>query len=133
MSDENYMNESEEQLKGTVEMEEQPMDSTAKGMSIASLILGIVSIVCCCAYYIGITFSIVGLILGILAKKRITGKSSLALAGIITSSIGLAVSVIWLIIMIVAIVAGNTAGIDFNDPQAVSEWLQEWLGNLKKS
>lgn len=71
-----------------------------KGMSIASLVLGIVAIVFCCAFYISIPCGVVGLILGIIGnnKSRQFGiKNGIAVAGIICSAVGLAVCVVfWL-------------------------------------
>lgn len=59
-----------------------------KGMAIASMVLGIVSVTICCCSVIGLVTSIVGLILGIIAQKN--QKSGFALAGIITSAFGIA-------------------------------------------
>lgn len=63
-----------------------------KGMSIASMVLGIIGILAwcipCCGYPIGIT----GLILGIVGRKK--GGKSYALAGIICSIICLVASLI---------------------------------------
>lgn len=59
----------------------------SNGMAIASLVLGICSLACCCA---GIPFSVVGLILGIIARKN-DSSDNMALAGIILSAIGIVV------------------------------------------
>lgn len=66
-----------------------------KGFAIASLVLGIVSLVLgCCAYGLTTISSIVGLVLGIifLKKNQHLGKydgKGMAIAGIICSAIGL--------------------------------------------
>lgn len=60
------------------------------GMGIASMVLGIVSLVCCNP---GGLFAIVGLILGIISTKKAKAsgeKSPFALAGIITCAIAVA-------------------------------------------
>ncbi|MDO5560752.1 MAG: DUF4190 domain-containing protein [Oscillospiraceae bacterium] len=68
-----------------------------KGMAIASLILGILSLLCCC---IGFPFAIIGLILAILVLvKRKNGKG-LAIGGLITSIICLAISCMTFISML---------------------------------
>lgn len=86
----------------------QPGKQGTDGMAIASLILGIFSIVCCCLTYVSIVAAIVGLVLGILSRKK-NPTNGLALAGIICSAVGLALSIIVLIIAIIAVVTGETA------------------------
>ena len=65
-----------------------------KGLAIASMVLGIVSLILCCIYYIAIPTSITGLILGIIAVKK--AKNPMATAGIITSAIAIVLLVIYL-------------------------------------
>ena len=73
-------------------MQEEPVKHVRKGMAIASLVLGIVSIPTCGLLGIG---SIVGIILGVAALNRISrnpaeyGGKGMALGGIITSIVGL--------------------------------------------
>lgn len=59
------------------------------GLNIAALVLGIVSIVFWCVWFIAIPCAILALIFGIIGIKK-AGKG-FALAGIITSSIALAI------------------------------------------
>lgn len=79
-----------------------PAQKTTDGLGIASMILGIISVVICCCYGIGLLLAIPGLILGLVAKKMPeTGKrSGFALAGIIISSISIGLNLIWLIYMV---------------------------------
>jgi len=66
-----------------------------KGRSIASMVLGIVSVVFgCCFYYISIPCAIVGLVLGIISLKKKEDGRSMAMAGVITSIVSLALSII---------------------------------------
>lgn len=67
------------------------MDETkgSKGLSIAALILGILSMLCCC---IGFPFAIIGLILAIIALVKNNAGKGLAIAGLITSVITLIIS-----------------------------------------
>ncbi|MDO5100067.1 MAG: hypothetical protein Q4D52_00660 [Eubacteriales bacterium] len=71
--------------------------STNSGTSIASLVLGILSLVLCCCGPIGMILGIIGLILALVSKK---GKpfQSLALAGLITSGIGIVLGLIMTIL-----------------------------------
>lgn len=64
-----------------------------KGLAIASMVLGILSItVCCCIPVINLIFAIVALVLGIISQKN--NPNGMALAGIITAAFGLIFGVI---------------------------------------
>lgn len=74
-------------------------DSSANGMAIASLVLGIVSFFCC-----GLPCSVVGLILGIISKKRKPLNNGKATAGIVLSIIAL---VLWGIYFAIVLATGG--------------------------
>ena len=77
-----------------------------KGMAIASMVLGIASLVFFCAWYIAIPCAIVGVILGALGMKKakmVGMKSGMAVAGIVCSCIALAVTIIYTIIIAAAV------------------------------
>lgn len=60
----------------------------SRGFGIASLVMGILSILCCCG--VGALFSIPGIIFGCIQQRDAYGqKPGQAIAGIITSCIGL--------------------------------------------
>lgn len=59
-----------------------------KGMGIASMVLGIFSVVLCCLWFVAPITSVVGLILGIISLKKEDAGKGMAIAGIILSSIG---------------------------------------------
>ncbi len=63
-------------------------------MAIISLVLGIFSLVCCCTVVPAVSAASIGLILGIISIKKNYGGRSLATAGIILCSIGLAIGAI---------------------------------------
>ena len=63
----------------------------SSGLSIASLVLGIVGIVACCIPIIGIPVNVTGLILGIVGMKK--GGRGMAIAGIILCSIFLVLTI----------------------------------------
>ncbi len=69
----------------------QPTDAKA----VVALVMGILSIVGCCCYGLGIIPAIVGLILSILSKKK--APSGIATAALVCSIIGLVLSVIAII------------------------------------
>lgn len=74
-----------------------------KGLGIAGMILGIVSLVCCCVWYISGLCALIGLILSIVSivQGRKVGKTNgFALAGIICCAIGLLFAAIMLLAFI---------------------------------
>lgn len=73
------------------------MNEGSKGLSIAALIMGILSMLCCC---IGFPFAIVGIILAIIVLVKGKNGKGLAIAGLITSGITLIISIITAISMI---------------------------------
>lgn len=68
-----------------------------KGFCIASMVLGIVALVFFCIWYISIPCGILAIIFGILGIKTI--NKGMAIAGLITGSIGLVVSTLIIIIL----------------------------------
>lgn len=81
--------------------QENVLVENRKGFSITSMVLGIVSLVMWCITYVSVPAAIVGLILGIIGRKR-AGKG-MALAGIVTSIIALSLGIIFTIIGISSI------------------------------
>lgn len=76
------------------------------GLNIAALVLGIVSLVLWCAWFISIPCSILALTFGIIGVKK-AGKS-MAIGGIVTGSIALA---IWVMLFLGAFAFGFMEGI----------------------
>lgn len=71
-----------------------------KGMSITAMILGIISLVFCCAWWISIPCAIVGLILGCIGNskaKEVGMKSGMAVAGIACSAIAIGLALLLLL------------------------------------
>lgn len=106
-----------------------PAQKTTDGLGIASMILGIISVVICCCYGAGLLLAIPGLILGLVAKKSPeTGKrSGFALAGIIISSISIGLNLICLIYMVYRITQINIT--DFGD---WNNWMDEFYREYDK-
>lgn len=75
----------------------QPTGGKANGLSIASLVLGIVGIVVgCCSGLFGLILSVVGVVLGVLGYTK--NKTKLGLAGLIVCIVACVWSVIsWII------------------------------------
>jgi len=87
----------------------QPLPSY--GLSIASMILGIIAIVLFAVYYIALPCGIVGIVLGCISRskaKQFGQKNSFATAGIICSSIGIALVFITLFIALSSIITDHS-------------------------
>lgn len=67
------------------------------GFSIASMICGIFSIICCCSVF-GFVTGIVALIFGIVTVKSNFAGKGMAIAGIITGGIGI---FLWIVFMVI--------------------------------
>lgn len=98
------INSTEETTQETKRVEEPKKDR--KGFCVASMILGIIALVLFCLFYISIPCAILAIIFGILGLKS-TGKG-MAVAGLVTGSIGLIVTIA---IIVIAFTAGVAAGI----------------------
>ncbi len=69
-----------------------PQPDNSRGMAIASLVMGIISLVCC-----GSLFSILGIIFGAVSLSRKKQQNGMAVAGLILSCIAF---VLWLVAII---------------------------------
>lgn len=77
----------------------QSAQAEKKGFSIASMVLGIVSLVCFCYCYISIPSSILAIIFGILGKKK--GGKGMAIAGLVLGIIAIALFIILILVPII--------------------------------
>lgn len=93
-----------------------------KGFAIASLVLGILSLVLCCFY--GGFLGILGLIFGIVSLTKKESKMGLAIAGIITSAFGL----IYGILMVMATVMTIRYGMAGLDEEDLLRLIEEMYG-----
>lgn len=95
------MEEEKKEIVETKKVEETntPPQKNRKGLCIAALVLGIVALVFCCVWFISIPCGILAVIFGILGIK--TPDKGMAIAGLVTGSIGLAISIV--IIMMIFI------------------------------
>ena len=85
-----------------------------KGFCIASMVLGIIALVLFCVWYLSIPCAILAVIFGILGIKS-KGKG-MAIAGLVTGSIGLVVSVLIIIFLVIFGVAmGISDSLDWDD------------------
>lgn len=95
--------------------QQQPGNGTA----VASMVLGICSLVFFCLPLISIFPAVIGLILGIIAIKKNIGKG-MSIAGIVTSSIGL----LWAVLIIVLALMGY--GSDKEISRSYEDFLDDY-------
>lgn len=87
------------------------MEDKGTKLAIASIVLGGISLVCCIVWYIGCIVGIAGLALGIIAyQNEEKGTKDLPIVGIVLSSIGLALSLIVVFVMLFLLANGNVPG-----------------------
>lgn len=70
------------------------------GFAIASLVLGILSIVCCCAWYISGIFAILGIVFSIIVLTKNKPGRGMAIAGLVCSAIGIIIAVVMLVMVL---------------------------------
>lgn len=78
--------------QGSVNAYQNPIQEEKKGLSIASMVLGIVGFVAWCLPILGFPVTIVGIVLGIIGMKK--GGRGMAIAGIIMCSITFLITLI---------------------------------------
>jgi Domain of unknown function (DUF4190) len=98
--------------------------SLPTGMSVASMVLGIISLVLFCVWYISLPCGIIGLVLGLVAKGKIqrgeAGGGSMAQTGVVCSiiALGLAVLIIILAIVGISILGSSASHMQIPPPQS---------------
>lgn len=88
--------------------------------AIVSLILSILSILCCCVWYVGFILGVVSVILGILAVRGENPRQKDAgIAGIVVGGVGVALGITMAVMQILVSNAVSEAG--------VTAMLGQWL------
>lgn len=68
------------------------MPNPSKPYAIASLVLGILSLFCCCCYYIAGVLAILAIVFAFIARKKNAGKlPGMAIVGLVLAIIGLVI------------------------------------------
>lgn len=91
-----------------------PAADKASGLAITSLVLGILSVVCCCSFITGIPAIICGwLERGKIKRGESAAKGDvMALVGIILGAIGVVLGVVWFILWVFGVLAGSLPFLD---------------------
>ena len=85
-----------------MDLQEGQKEQSSKGLALASMVLGIASICCCC---ISLPIGGLGIVLAILSKRKNREMLTQAKAGLITSIIGIVISLIACFLLLVGSVA----------------------------
>ncbi|MCH5340980.1 MAG: DUF4190 domain-containing protein [Acetatifactor sp.] len=97
----NYYQDYTANMPYQVATQEGPNEYT-NGLHIASLVLGIASILVCCCLGMGVIFAIPGLVCAIIGNSR--SKSGIGIAGLICSIIGIVFNAFILLIFIMDLI-----------------------------
>ncbi len=92
-----------------------PAPTQNNGMAIASLVLGIISLLGICAAGFGGLLGIVAIILGVLARRKVklgqAGQGGLAIGGIVTGAIGVVLGIVVIVYVVwIANIFSQNAG-----------------------
>ena len=90
-----------------------PVDGNARGMAIASLVCGLVSIPLYFIWgYLGLAAAVVGLVFGVIARKKLTPETGkgMATAGMVISIVCLSITVVLVMITCCALIAAASYG-----------------------
>ncbi len=85
-----------------------------RAWSIASLVCGILSIVCCCILWLPLVFAVLAIVFAVLARKSMGYFDGLALAGLICGIVG----------AVLALANGIT---DIVWGPQIEQYLNEWM------
>ena len=101
------MSEESRDLPGVDTVPTAPVSRAHKGLSIASLVLGILSVCSCCcccgAFFFPLIFGIVSVVLAILARVKSPDKKmgGMAIAGLILGVVGILLAIFLLLVTLV--------------------------------
>lgn len=94
----NYQNNGYNNMNGTNGQQyyygNEPATETPSGMAIAGLVLGILSMVCCCIWYVSAILAILALVFSIITVVKNKPGKGMAIAGIVCGAIGLVMAIV---------------------------------------
>ena len=93
-----------------------PNEGGSKALAIASLVCGIVSLLCSCCGWLGIIVSVAAVVLGIISINKHEDGKGMAIAGIVCGGVGL-------IIGIVVVIMGSA--LSSMDPDAITDYVEQ--------
>lgn len=100
-----------------------PQQKEPMGFAIAGMVLGIVSIMCCCSPFVGGVTGVLGLIFSIMVLVQKRPGRGMAIAGVICAAIGL---VLLVAMLVFAAVVDDSAMDYINSHGGVEHFLDDW-------
>ena len=94
------------------------------GFSIASLVLGILSLACCCFNYMPLVLGILGVVFAVVDKKTNNTMNGMATAGMICGIVSIALSVL-------SIVTSLLFPVDEEFMQEYMQFLEELMNSME--
>lgn len=93
---ENYYESSEEDSYEQPQFENYDNQTSGggSGLAIASMVLGILSVVCCCLSFITVILGIAAVVCGVISIVKGYNGKGMAIAGIVTGGLGLLIGII---------------------------------------
>ena len=92
------------------------------GWSLASMISGILSVICCCTGYAGIVFGVLAIVFSVISRKNLGYFDGMAVAGLVLGIIGF-------VLGIAVIVATYTLDEEFFNEY--SKYLEDYMKELE--
>lgn len=102
--------------------EQEPEKKGGQGLAIAGMVLGIISLVCCCFGYIALVIAIVGFVLSLISLIQKKPGKGMAIAGIVCS-------VISIVFLVICMAVGNS--ISPSEYQEILKQLEEMQQELQ--
>jgi len=96
----------------------QPQQQGSQGMAIAGMVLGIISLVCCCLGWIAAVLAVVSLVLSIISLVQHKPGKGMAICGIVCAAISL------VLVIILYVLAGSVSPSDLQELQRTLEELE---------
>lgn len=94
----NYQNNGYNNMNGTNGQQyyygNEPATETPSGMAIAGMVLGILSMLCCCIWYVSAILAILALVFSIITVAKNKPGKGMAIAGIVCGAIGLVMAIV---------------------------------------
>lgn len=138
----NAPNEEQPPFQGFENVPSAPESTAHKGFSVASLVLGIVSICsfccCCCGlFFVPLICGILAIVFAIIAAKKAPDKKmpGMAIAGLILGIIAVVVSILFFLLLILSVPTASDAEFWAEYEEALREELgdemfEEYFGDL---
>lgn len=96
-----------------------PREQENQGFAIASMVLGIISLVCCCLGWISAIMAILSIIFGVITLVKKKPGKGMAIAGIICSSFAI---VIYIVLVVISLAIGSS--LSHSDIQELERYLE---------